>query len=355
MEPYTPAACLLQLKMNTERSRLRKYLKTKHGYFALMYYVTAWSRLQNPYKGSRGHIGIMGNYDNETLVLLIQSGQGDKNELLTELWEKNLRLIRKIILQLTGLDPDRNRQDFEDLEQQAFLGILDAINGYNYASGYKFFTYAVPYIRKSIFRFYDRAGQTIRIPEFMQTRIRKYLRVKHELECQGKRSSGDAIKEHLCISEKAFVQIEKTIQHIEVESLDSYLQDNDPSMGTLLDVIEGNEDTEKSVVESIYEKELHEILRKAINQLPDQDREIINLYTYQGWNYESIANIYGITKQAIGESMKRSYKRIRTGKYGQELVTFLPEHSAKQGIRLIEKEIDAERLGISEKEKDLLI
>lgn len=68
-------------------------------------------------------------WDNESIVKQIQSGQGNRQELLERLWTDNLGLIRKIIHRLTGLQygypPDR--EDFEDLEQQAFIGIMDSV------------------------------------------------------------------------------------------------------------------------------------------------------------------------------------------------------------------------------------
>ena len=82
--------------------------------------------------------------DNETIVLKLQAGQGNRKQLLEMLWIQNLGLIRKIIHGLTGLErnKDSDKQDFEDLEQQAFLGILQAIPVYDSEKGTKFFTIA---------------------------------------------------------------------------------------------------------------------------------------------------------------------------------------------------------------------
>lgn len=65
--------------------------------------------------------------DNEILVKQIQTGQGKRKELLERLWLDNLPLVQKIIHEMTGLERRKysDIQDFEDLEQQAFLGILE--------------------------------------------------------------------------------------------------------------------------------------------------------------------------------------------------------------------------------------
>ena len=93
---------------------------------------------------------------NEQIVSQIQSVVGDRQELLTELWVSNMGLVQKIIHQATGLQRNVHRQDFEDLEQQAFIGIMEAVRRYDPAAGVKFFTYAESYIRKSIYKYYDK-------------------------------------------------------------------------------------------------------------------------------------------------------------------------------------------------------
>ena len=88
---------------------------------------------------------------NEQIVRKIQNNIGDCQELLTELWLANLGLVQKIIHQATGLQRNVHRQDFEDLEQQAFIGLMEAVKRYDPAASVKFFTYAESYIRKSIY------------------------------------------------------------------------------------------------------------------------------------------------------------------------------------------------------------
>lgn len=64
----------------------------------------------------------MGRMENETIVKMLQDGQGDQQQLLEMLWKQNVSLVRKIIQESTGIE--RWNQDFEDLEQQAF-GFMD--------------------------------------------------------------------------------------------------------------------------------------------------------------------------------------------------------------------------------------
>nr|DAK19111.1 MAG TPA: DNA directed RNA polymerase subunit [Caudoviricetes sp.] len=90
----------------------------------------------------------MGRMENEIIVKMLQDGQGDQQQLLEMLWKQNVSLVRKIIQESTGIE--RWNQDFEDLEQQAFLGILESISRYDFSQGNRFFTYATHYIVKSL-------------------------------------------------------------------------------------------------------------------------------------------------------------------------------------------------------------
>lgn len=97
-------------------------------YIAILYGI--WGVVQ------RGKYGYM-KWDNESIVKQIQTGQGNRQELLERLWTDNLGLIRKIIHKLTGLQygypPDR--EDFGDMEQQAFIGIMDSVQHYDSTRG----------------------------------------------------------------------------------------------------------------------------------------------------------------------------------------------------------------------------
>lgn len=119
----------------------------------------------------------MNQWDNESIVRQIQTGQGNRNELLEKLWLDNLGLIRKIIHELTGLDRDSysDWQDFEDLEQQAFLGISESVNRYDSTGEIKFFSFATHYIRYYVYRYYDRKRHLHRQPQTAYARNRLRL------------------------------------------------------------------------------------------------------------------------------------------------------------------------------------
>lgn len=293
------------------------------------------------------------NWDNESIVKQIQTGQGNRNELLERLWTDNLGLIRKIIHELTGLDREKwsDIQDFEDLEQQAFLGIMDCITHFDSAKGTKFFTFATPYIKKSVYRYYDRAGQALRIPAYMRKRIRDYMGEREQLQGKGLPAMNEMIQENLKWSDIALRETLMAIQKLELQRLDSYLNESDKESGTILDMLSSIESTSETATESVHDKELHVLIRSAIQELPEMEKNIITARHFQKMGNAQIANTMNCTRQNVSQYVKSAYKRIRTGKYGKELATFLPERASHRA----EKSIQDEFKELSEQERELLL
>ncbi len=287
--------------------------------------------------------------DNETIVHKLQAGQGNRSELLERLWTDNLKLIRKIIHDTTGLEREKwsDRQDFEDLEQQAFFGVLESIQRYNSEKGTKFFTTAAYYIRKSIYRYYDYSGQALRIPAFMRHNVRAYLRERE----RNRTATDKSIQKMLGMSDRAFRQTVMTVQKMELIRLDSYLNESEEESGTLLDMIASTENVSEKALSGSYDRELHNLLRSALRELPEKERRAIIARHYAGYNTEHIASEMKCTRQNVSKLIKSGYKRIRTGKYGPELTTFLPERAIYQAQKRIQEEFK----DLSEQERNLLI
>lgn len=292
-------------------------------------------------------------WDNESLVKQIQTGQGNREELLERLWIDNLGLIRKIIHRLTGLQygylPDK--EDFEDLEQQAFIGIMDAIRYYDSSREEKFFSFAQHYIRKSVYRYYDKFGQALRIPAYMRKHIRDYMREKDRLRENGESATNEILQERLRLSDKTFEATLRAIQKLELQRLDSYLNESDKESGTVLDMIAGNENTSETALASSYDTDLKALLRSALQELPETERQVLNARHFQRMNVRQIGRILNCSHQYVSKLTKTAYQRIRTGKYGKELATFLPERASLRA----EKRIRDEFKELSEQERDLLI
>lgn len=288
---------------------------------------------------------------NEKIVSQIQNGIGDRQELLSELWTCNLGLVQKIIHHCTGLQKDIDRQDFEDLEQQAFIGIMCAMQKYDPAAGVKFFTYAESYIKKSIYKYYDRNGQALRLPAYMRKRIRQYTQARESLRMKGKAASIENIQELLSWSDNAMRSVVETIRKAEMQSLDYNLNENEKDSVTVLDMIAASENVEEDALSGSYLEGLHSLLQLALGELPNRERTVLQALFFQGLSYKELADCFGCTKQNISKIKGDAYKNIRMGKYGSELLSYLPDRKAKRA----KKRIDQDFKELSEDERDLLL
>ena len=294
-------------------------------------------------------------WNNEEIVQQIKRNQGDKTELIEKLWLENLGLIRKIIKELTGLDyyVFADRQDFEDLEQQAFLGILEAISKFDSNTGNKFFSFAPYYIKKSIFKYYDVSSQAIRIPAYMRKRMKEYVEAKRQLGEQNKIVTEEMIQACLGWSKKAQKETVRAIEKLELLQLDKVFDENDKASDTLLELIASEEDIDALALECTYDKELREILYLAIQSLPQKEQQVILARHFQQRNNKNIAEILECTAQNVSKLAQMGYQRIRTGKYRNELLTFLPEGERKRAIKRIQ--CDLKNLHLQEEERSLLL
>lgn len=288
---------------------------------------------------------------NEQIVSQIQSGVGDRQELLTELWVSNMGLVQKIIHQATGLQRNVHRQDFEDLEQQAFIGIMEAVRRYDPAAGVKFFTYAESYIRKSIYKYYDKNGQALRLPAYMRKRIKEYTQAKENLRSKGQSATIENIQKILSWSDNAIRSVVETIRKMEMQSLDSYLNESDKDSGTVMDMIASSECVSDDALANPYAEELHIELQKALAELSGREQLVLKALFYQGYSEKTIAEYMGCTRQNISRIKTEAFKQIRTGKYRNTLLSFLSVSAAKRARKKIVQDFNE----LSEDERNLLL
>lgn len=206
----------------------------------------------------------------------------------------------------------------------------------------------------------------MRIPAYMRAHIKRYAQeCKKRNECQ-QPIDHEIIREKLGMSKLNYESMRKVIARHETASLDTYLNESDPESGTLQDIIASNENVSQSVIESVTDRELHELMQKVLSILPDNERNVIMLRFYQGHSMSHIANEFQCTRQNISDILKRAYIRIRHSKYSNELIDFLPEYSMRNVYEKYETkytsdkekyEKASERLAkeLSENERNLLL
>ena len=257
---------------------------------------------------------------NEEIVEQIQTGiEVSANQ--EKLWKKNKGFVIRCIKKYVG---DCDKQDFDDFLQEGFLGLLEAAHSFDIGKGVKFLTYAEYSIRKFVYRYNGLNTYMVRIPEYLKTRMRKLAAFKQEYrEKYHREPDPEEITGALCISYRSLCHLEKTMLNMSTKSLDEYITDDGDT--SLIDMLSTDEKIDELAGFSEYQRELHEKLEAALAILDNKTALMVRCVYYQGNGYAKTAKIFGCSRQAVDERIKKGFYKILHSKHREKLESFMWE------------------------------
>ena len=257
---------------------------------------------------------------NEEIVEQIQKGiEVTTNQ--ERLWQKNKGFVVRCIKKYVGSCSD---QDFNDFLQEGFIGLVEAAHSFDIGKEAKFLTYAAYYIRKSVYRYNGLNTYMVRVPEYLKTRMRKLAAFKQEYREEFHREpDSEEILNALHISHRSLCHLEKTMLNMSTKSLDEYISDDGGT--SLLDLLSSDEKVDALAGGSEYQRELHEELEAALSILDDKTALMIRCVYYQRNNYNKTAEIFGCSRQAVDERIKKGFYKILHSKHRKKLESFMWE------------------------------
>jgi RNA polymerase primary sigma factor len=201
----------------------------------------------------------------EEVSLAKRIEQGDK-DAKDRMINSNLRLVVSIARKYRG-----NQVALLDLIQEGILGLIRAVEKFDWRRGYKFSTYATWWIRQAVERGISNKAREIRVPVHVLQRERKISRVERELANELGRKPGDAeVAEKANLTLKQLDEVRDAARA--VTSLDKPVGEEENS--SLGDLIESDEPAPEESIEVSLRKET---LRRALTELPDREREVVRL------------------------------------------------------------------------------
>ena len=256
---------------------------------------------------------------NEQLVALIQDGQNTAEHML-ELWQQNQGLIAKIALRYSGYE------DIEDLKQQGYIGLCNAVNAYRPDKGVLFSGYAVFWIKKSMDSYIEECGGIVRISRGTKGLIKKYKRFTAAMQAAyGRRPSDHEAMLYLGIGRECMDRLRSGIVMEHITSLDIPVGGDESCM--LYELIQGNENVESEVLEGVQAECLAAILWDLVAALPDQEPDIIIERYRNGRTRKETSTVTNTDLQKVRALESDALRRLRHGKKSGLLKSFLPEYN----------------------------
>lgn len=257
---------------------------------------------------------------NEQLAIRIKAGIDVANNML-QLWQQNRGFIHKIVNQYKAYAEE------EDLEQEGYLGLSAAVEHYNPDEGVTFIHYASFWIKQYIAR-YIRGNGTVRLPEFMQGRIREYNKMVQKWQQNYHRKPTDGeICHFLDLSWEMLENLKKAVQMAKIGSLDVPIgEDEDCSLYELIPgSIDEEEQVESMVLEKVQKEELCAVVWPLVDSLTDTQAKTIRARYQDNMTFREIAEDQGVSIDMARQRERQGLRELRKPSKSKLLRPFLPD------------------------------
>lgn len=262
------------------------------------------------YLRSIGRVDLLTAEQEVALAKRIERGDMTAKQ---QMIEANLRLVVSIAKNYLG-----RGLTFLDLIQEGSLGLIRAVEKFDYRRGYKFSTYATWWIRQAVTRAIADKARTIRIPVHMVEKLNKVVHVERSLvQEMGREPNPEEIAKELEWTTREVKDILRMSQ-LPISLEKPIGEDEDSSLGDFVE-----DETAESPFELASENLRRQNVRKALEALPEREREVMEmrfgLNGHQARTLEEVGRAFGVTRERIRQIENNTLKKLESLPEAQRL------------------------------------
>lgn len=293
--------------------------------------------------------------DNEQLVARIMAGDNEAENML-QLWKQNKGFIAMIARRYSA------GAEVEDLEQEGYIGLCEAVRNYDPARGMSFISYAAFHIKRRM-RICADNSRTVRLSFNAGDEVRRYQKIVREYWQEfGCDPSDRELCSFLYVSREKLNQIRKAAQMGNIRSLDEPVQglEGDINIG---DTVPSGEDMEEDVIRRLDREQMSREIWLAVDQLPGDLPAAVHLRYENGLTLEKTGQAMGVNRERARQLESKAMRilrqphRCRTFRgYFEEYLSAAPIHHV--GVRRFNEtwtsEVEREALRWAEEELEYI-
>lgn len=262
---------------------------------------------------------------NEELLQKIRQGT-DTKEATGQLYAQNIGIIRLTAYSIAGKFTDSKSRQIDlqrELEQEAYFGLLKAIEKWDPGQNIKFLSYALYWIRLFMLKYCKEMLPAVRLPQYKLEHLQRYRAITEQFEkLEGRRPTVREYCRELHIAPRMLETIQAAAAALYIESLDRPINSLDEQAGSIGDTIPAPIDTYGEIIDAMQREELAATIWPMVDSLPPEQSRMIRDIYQKRMTIKEAGEAAGMTQARAVKCKEDALRALRTGQNGETLAQY---------------------------------